>query len=392
LAIELANRNSIVSYYSNGLRMLWTHLKGVNLAETRRPSPGLAYAYGLHPAPMAAVGLSSRGLRYSEKSLALAEESGDLLTQGHCYTMRSMAFYTLAQYESTIADATRAIGLLSQAGDPYLTFIAESHASLSTQRLGQFTAAIDIVVRGFERAVKLGEDASAGPMLFVIAVATQGNFPFPKLRACFRVSDDSHFSGSLVGLSEGLWHLASNRIQDAVDVLQAAWTRAVAHCIFAPYTATLLASLVTALRILGVSYDESSAQRSLLLRRAWWNLRIALVLSWLYRCERAHVLREYGLLLGLGGARRRGADRLKQSIRVAESHGDVYQRAITLVELSKMEEDIPGSLDRESIVEAEMLLSRASQEIESYRRQQWPEDSREPSPGSPLSGRPSAIS
>ena len=61
LAIELANRNSIVSYYFNGLRMVWTHIKGVNIAETYRESIGLAYAYGLHPAPMSVAGLECAG-------------------------------------------------------------------------------------------------------------------------------------------------------------------------------------------------------------------------------------------------------------------------------------------------------------------------------------------
>lgn len=88
LAIELANRNSIVSYYYNGLRMIWTHIKGVNLAESHQESLGLAYAYGLHPAPMSVVGLSARGLQRSDQALAIARRNADLMTEGpmpcHC--------------------------------------------------------------------------------------------------------------------------------------------------------------------------------------------------------------------------------------------------------------------------------------------------------------------
>jgi tetratricopeptide (TPR) repeat protein len=372
LAVELANRNSIVSYYSNGLRMLWTHIKGVNLAETRRTSAGLAYAYGLHPAPMAAVGLCARGLRYSDKSLELAKKSSDLLTQGHCLTMRSMAFFTSAQYEAGVADASQSIELLSRSGDPYLTFIAEYHYAVSAMRLGKITAALDMTVRGFERAIQLGEDASAGPMISVIALASQGNFPFPALRACFRISEDNHFSGALTGLAEGLWHLNSSNLKQSVDVLQAAWNRAAQHCLFVPATANLLTTLITAQRLYATSLADGSRERRLQLRRAWWNLRFARLFSRLFLCERAYVLREQGLLLYLAKANQRGIAKLNQSIQTAESHGDVYQRAITLGELGKLEFDGSGSHSREEIAEAESLLNKISHEIQAYRRQHWP--------------------
>jgi two-component system sensor kinase len=371
--MELANRNSIVSYYSNGLRMLWTHIKGVNLAETRRPSAGLAYAYGLHPAPMAAIGLAVRGLRYSDKALEMARQSGDLLTEGHCLTLRSMALFTSAQYAAGVEAATRGLDLLSRSGDPYLAFIAEYHGAVSGMRLGNVNSATEMVVSGFERAIKLGEDASAGPLISLIALCTRGRFPFPKLRACFHISEDNHFSAVLTALAEALWHLALDRQREAVDILQTAWNRVCQHCLFVPASANLLVTLVTAQRLYAVSLDEASSEKRFLLRRAWRNLRFARLLSRLFLCERAYVLREQGLLLCLTAAKQRGIAKLNQSVALAEAHGDVYQRALSLVELGQMETSVPGSAVDAKVDEATAFLRKIAAETEEYRRRHWPE-------------------
>ena len=367
LAVELANRNSIVSYYSNGLRMVWTHLKGFNLAETRQPSPGLAYAYGLHPAPMAALGLCRRGLRYGDRALDLARGFGDRLTEAHAYVMRSMSLFTAGRHAAAVDSANRGIDLCTQAGDPYLIFIAECHFTLSAARLGNITAALTTAANGFERAIRMGEDASAGPMLMAIALATDGNFPYPTLRACFRIDQGDHFSSCMADLAEGIWHCHSQRWEQAASVLQQATLRARQNFIVCPYSVAAFTWLATAQRLYAQSLPAGKLRQSLL-RQSRFNIRIGLLSSRLFLCERAQALREYGTQLCAAGKTTRGIAQLRRSAALAQSQGDVWQQAKSQVELAHWESGPDGA---NRLAKAEATLSEYLSQIVRFRKEHW---------------------
>jgi tetratricopeptide (TPR) repeat protein len=367
LAVELANRNSIVSYYSNGLRMVWTHLKGFNLAETRQPSHGLAYAYGLHPAPMAALGLCRRGLRYGDRALQLARDFGDRLTEAHAYVMRSMSLFTAGRHAEAVDSANLGVSLCTQAGDPYLIFIAECHVALSAARLGKITAALTTAANGFERAIRMGEDASAGPMMMALALGTDGHFPYPTLRACFRIDEGDHFSSCMTGLAEGIWHSHSQRWEQAVAVLEQAARRARENFIVCPYSVSTFTWLATAQRQYAQSLPEGKLRRSLL-RQAWFNLRVGLLSSRLFLCERAQALREYGCQLCAAGKTTRGIIQLQRSARLAQSQGDVWQHAKTQVELARWEPRPDGA---NRLAEAEATLNEYLSQIVRFRKEHW---------------------
>jgi len=363
LAIEFANRNSIVSYYNNTPRMLWTHLKGLNVAETRLPSRGLAYAYGLHPAPVAVLGMVRRGLRYSDVAIEYTKQPNDMLTRGHCYAMRSMAQYSAGDYASSMKSAETSIRLLTQAGDPYMIFIADVHRSFSLWRLGETKRSIECALSAFSRAVRLGEDASAGGLLLAMAWSTNGDFQFQQMRACFRVSEEDPLTTSWSHHAKGLWHLRAGRCSEAVDSLQAAWNIALRHLVIVPYTVCSSTWLATALRREAETVPNDPRHRSRLLRRARKSLRPALWLSRFYVSERAHALREHGLLLRLEGRTHAAAKQLARSLEVANEQGDRWQQTLSTLELGRLQAALGDPEANRRVEETAAILSRIEDEI-----------------------------
>ena len=371
LAVELANRNSIVSYYYNGLRMVWTHIKGVNLAETHQESLGMAYAYGLHPAPMSVVGLSARGLQRSERALAIARRNTDLMTEGHTHVMRSMAYFTLAKYEQSISAAQIAVEILTRTGDPFLVFIAEAHIVMAGHRGLQLELALETGTKCFERSVRLGEDASAGLIFMTIGLASGGNIPFPELSSCLDLGDGDHFTPAMLGLCEGLWHLHHQRLEQASCVLRSACQLSRENYLICSYTASLASWYLTAQRAYALSLPESRERRRER-RRAWSVSRAVAWLSVLFAHEKAHMLRERAILYWTAGRKKKAIGLLKKSVAIAESQQDDFQRNLSALELAQRECElnVPGALERK--LAEESLRADVNRRIAEYRRLRWP--------------------
>ena len=359
LAVELANRNSIVSYHNNTVRMVWTHIKGFNLAEKRQPSPQLAYSYGLHPAPVSAVGMSARGMRYSDRALRMAEGSGDLLTQAHCHVMRSMALYSGGQYPEAVQVAKKSIDLLLQTGDPFLMFIASFHLAAANVRLQNLDVAINTSIAAFERSIRLGERTSAAGMLFCLSLATEGDFPFAEMRACFESDPDDHFSACFVDASEGIWHLRAGRKVEAIERLDRMWALAKKQVVIIPYTVEGLAWLVMTRRLYVSELPKSdSTLRRSHLRKAWSHVRQLRVLTMMYPCQRAFALRETGALLCLCGKRQKGLKKIQASIDLAERQGDLQQHFLSRYELARAKAELG---DHEGIASFKKLTAEKDQ-------------------------------
>ena len=363
LAIELANRNSIVSYYHNTIIMLWTHLKGMNLSENRAISAGTAYSYGLHPAPAAVVGMGKRAMRYSELAEKYALERNDRLTEGHSLTMRGMAKYTLGDYEGSVDDSIRASQLLAEAGDPYINFIADAHRAFSLARLMRISDSIECSLNAFRRSVRLGEDASAGGNLFALTEATGGDFPFPELRECFRVADDDILTRCWALYAEGMWHHHAGRWAKAVSCFESAWPLAYRNWVIVPYTVLPLMWLITTLRKQAEDSDQPSEASERLLSRANRLMRFAAFVSRFYPSLRAHALREHGLLLEHQGKQRRALQSLERSLEVSEKQGDRLNGALTSLEYGRIKRSMSDPAAEAIVEQAQRAITTRQNEI-----------------------------
>lgn len=364
LAIELANRKSIVSYYSNAPRMIWTHIKGMNIAETREPSKEMAYSYGLHPAPLAAVGLAKRGLRYSDGALEYAVKSGDLLTEGHCYTMRSMAYFTIGQHPQSISSAKHALECLDRAGDPYLAFIASGHLSFSSARECELKESIVVAEKAFERAIQLGERASLAALLFALALGTRGDFPYQELRSCYEIEEGDNYSYCFSKIAEGLWHFYAGRFSEAIEVLEQSWSRVISEMTLVPYFVEGMAYLVTAYRThaLSLAPDDKDQRKRLLSRsrRLLWQLA---VLSRVFPYLRPHCLREVGLFYHLNGKPKKAQSRLQASIELAEKGGDVLEQTESALALGNVELELGIPTAEARIIAAHKKIDEMRAEV-----------------------------
>ena len=61
---------------------LWSHLRGMNLAEQYPPTLELAHAYSIHAPVMGLVAHFNRGIAYAQKSRATYASLGDVWGQG----------------------------------------------------------------------------------------------------------------------------------------------------------------------------------------------------------------------------------------------------------------------------------------------------------------------
>ena len=345
LAVEIANRSSMVTYYYRTIDMIYWHLKGLNLAEKRRYSRGLVYSYGLHPAPLSVVGLMDRGLRYSARARGLAEEHGDVLMLGHIATMRVMAHWTRGDHESAVRDGELAARDIEKAGDPYLLFITGWHVSISLFRLGRTTDSIAMVRDCFARSVRLGEQSGTGVLLFAICLVTKGKIPFPALRACVECGRGDRFTAILIKQAEGLWHLRFDRLEEAVSCLKSALNLSVKSRLIVPGLLPGYAWLCTAIRLLALTHSPQSDVRRASLKKCNRVLWLIRMLSRAFPHIRSHVYREVGLVHEASGSRSKAILWLERSVKAAESLNEPIEQAESTVKLNEIRKMLGQSVD-----------------------------------------------
>jgi tetratricopeptide (TPR) repeat protein len=372
LAVELFNRNSIVSYYMNTVAMLWTHMKGLNLAETRNDSLELAYVYGLHPAPAAAAGLAGRGLRYSERAFEIANEAGDLLTLGHVLTMRSMACFALGRHAEGAEHGVRGSEYLESAGDTYLRYLSEIHATLCYWQLGSPKNSIRLAIDCFERTVILGEGTGMAGSLYGLTLATEGKLPQAALRSCFEVSDENHFDIALTLQSEGVWHLRHGRYREAAEILEKAWLHARAHFVLTPYTTSCISWLLTAIRQFRENAaEEYETEERELAKKTRSYMRQARRLCWMYPMAKPHLYREIGLYHASRGNLKKTLQWLKKSIDSANHFGAVTESSKSVVELARLDANWRQTIDPEQHERAQETLRRIEDETNAIVSAEW---------------------
>lgn len=371
LAVEMFNRNSIGSYSKSTMTMLWTHIKGLNLAETRKDSLGLAYSYGLHPAPAAAVGLADRGLRYSDRAIEIADAEGDMLTLGHIFTMRSMGFFTIGEYSQGVEAGIQGGNYVKSAGDPYLQFLSEIHATLCYSELGMPDKAIPLGIECFERSLKFGQNTGMAGSLYILTLAAGGRLPHSALRTCFTIDDENHFDHSLTNIGEGVWHLRHDRYAEAVAALEESWLSGRRNFVVTPYTIAGISWLLAAIRLQRMHSTLSNGEDRQLLKKAQSYMRQARLLSRMCPTAKPRLYREIGLFHKERGQRNKAMVWLTRSMQLADRFGSVLERSKTIVKLQELNSEINLPVDQAKIDDAIATLERIERETDEVVSKKW---------------------
>ncbi len=83
LIVRDLNRLAYCYWFGKGkIPCLWTHLRGMNLAERYPPTQELSLAYSMHAPVMGLVAFFSRGTAYAQKAFDICRSLGDIWGQG----------------------------------------------------------------------------------------------------------------------------------------------------------------------------------------------------------------------------------------------------------------------------------------------------------------------
>ncbi len=143
LTIRLHNRLTYCYWFGKGkIPCLWTHLRGMNLAERYPPTRALAQAYSIHAPVMSLVPYINRGIAYAQKSFLIYHSLGDLWGQGQSQNFHGMVFYVASRFEEGLEKFRAAERLLERTGDLWEVNIARCHSANCLYRLGDLPGAV----------------------------------------------------------------------------------------------------------------------------------------------------------------------------------------------------------------------------------------------------------
>jgi two-component system sensor kinase len=334
LAFRLFSRLAHGYWFVRGkIPCLWTHLRGMNLAERYAPTLELAQAYSEHAPAMSLIPLFRRGIAYAQKSLEIRKEFEDLWGQGQSLHFYGVVLYTASRFSECVTKCREAVRLLERTGDFWEVHIARYQLAASLYRLGDLRGAVKEAQRIHLSGRELGDEQASGISLDVWARASGGDVPAEIVTA--EVERPRHDAQGTVQvlLAAGVRSMADGRPDEAVEVFLRAKATAESAGIKNAYVAPVFPWLATALRQQAVTavHDFTPGRREELLRRAQAAARQGLRIARSFQNDLPHALRESALLAAILGRPRRAKRLFDQSLAVAERQGASYEHAQTLL-------------------------------------------------------------
>ncbi|HWC90105.1 MAG TPA: response regulator [Pirellulales bacterium] len=331
LAWRLYSRLAHGYWFVRGqVHVLWTHLRGMNLAERYLPTAELAQAYSEHAPAMTLVPYFSRGAAYAQKSFDIRKALGDVWGQGQSLAFASIVSYSGSRYRQCIEKGREAIKLLERTGDLWELHIARYQVSAAYYRLGEMSEALELARRNYESGIRVGDTQASGISLDVWSRAAPGKLPqeiiAPELA---RERPDAQGTVQTI-LSEAVRLLALGRIDEGMRQLESAIQAARDAGVMNAYIAPALSWMATARRLLA---ERSSGylpeRRRERLKSAKKAAKQALRKARSFQNDLPHALRERGLIVALSGNMGKAQRLLDESAAVAQRQGARYELALT---------------------------------------------------------------
>ncbi len=360
--LELRSFSSLAYGYwfvRGKLQVLWAHLRGMNRAERYPPTLELAHSYSEHGPAMTLIGYYRRGIVYLEKSLAIRRSVGDLWGQGQSLDFYAVLLNAASRFAECAEKGREAVRLLERTGDYWEMHIARYQVGVALYRMGNLREAIEEARRIHLSGLETRDEQASGISLDIWAQASGGKVPPEILRQELQRNRNDAQGNAQMMLAQGIGLVAAGECERAAEVFGRALKLARDAGMMNVFIAPNLAWLVTARRRL-VEQDRSHTpqRRRALLRKARAAARRALRTARWLQNDLPHVLREYGLILAMGGQVRRARRLLDKSLAVARRQGATYELAQTLLARARLDRELgrPGA-DHE-LVAAEALVHK----------------------------------
>jgi two-component system sensor kinase len=331
LTIRLYNRLAYAYWFGGGqIPTLWTHLRGMNLAERYPPTLELAQAYSSHAPAMSLLAYFSRGLAYAEKSFGVYKSLADVWGQGQSLHFYGLVLYAASRFEESIEKCREAVRLLQRTGDYWEVNIARYQIAASFYRLGNLPAAVEEAKLIHQSGLELGDIQASGLCLDVWARASGGQIPADVLQAELKHPREDAQAIAMVMLAEGVRLLAQERPDEAAAVFEKGYQVAAAKGVINAWTVPVRSWLASAVRRQAENASSwAPERRRTLLKRARKVVNQALKIARKFQNDLPHALREAGLIAAMEGSVRRARKRLDESLAVAERQGARFEHAQT---------------------------------------------------------------
>jgi diguanylate cyclase (GGDEF)-like protein/PAS domain S-box-containing protein len=337
LRVRFYSRLAYVYWFRNGrLRCLWVHLREMNLAERFGDRAALAQAYSEHAPVMTMIPWYSRGIDYAGRSLQLRRDLGDVWGQGQSLNFYGVVLYAASRFRESIEAFEESGRILSLTGDRWEMNTGLWNLALAHYRLGEWDRAAAIAGDLVQSAATIGDRASNGIALAIVARATSGRAPNPEAiaEAANRHEEDKHTAAE-VQLAMALSLLASGAPEAAAEVLVEAWATVREAGLRQEYVAPLLPWTATMLRA-ALNAMPPDEPRSRVESQHARTARRSVRLSRSYKNNLPHALRERALARARAGrisAARRDLDR---SIAVAVVQDAKWEEAASRLERGRL--------------------------------------------------------
>jgi len=360
LALKLYSGLAHGGYYCRDLAYsMWAHLRGLNLGERFLPSLELAHAYSEHAPAMTLVPYISRARRYSEKSLAIRRDFGDLWGQGQTLHYYGCVLYAASQYEECIEKCREAVRLLERTGDYWQVHIARYQIAASLYRLGDWHGALEEAQLNYRSGLELKDEQASGIILDVWARCSPDGVPDDILQPEVTRSRHDVQGVTQVLLAKGITEWRRGQWEAAALTLTEAIAAADRAGVKNPYTLPALTWLATACRTGAEKNSELTPhRREELLGRAERAVQRALRESRLCRNDLPQAYRERALLHAMRGRPTKARKWFQRSLDEAQRQRARCEYALTLQAWARVGRELgwPDTASRQSEAEASLLL------------------------------------
>lgn len=320
--------------------VLWTHLRGMNLAERYPPTLELAQSYSEHAPAMSLLAWYRRGEAYAHKSLEIRRAFNDVWGQGQSLHYNGVVLYAASRFAECVEKCREAVRLLERTGDFWEVHIARYQVAAALYRMGRLKEAVREAKRNHASGIELGDEQASGISLDVWSRATKGHLPEGILRQELRRQRPDAQGAAQVLLAEGVRQMGANQYHAAATTFRRAIGIVERAGVCNTYVASNYVWLVTALRCQAERASVFARQRGEhTLNAAVTASRKALRLSRKARNDLPHALRDAALLAAMRGRTKKSERLFALSLQVAEQQGAQYEAALTRYAMARIAVD-----------------------------------------------------
>ncbi len=326
----LLDHFTLTNWFTQPMPMvLWSHLRGMNVAERYPPSQELGQTYAFHAITMTGIPMAGRGIAYAKKAHQISLDNGDLWGQGKARAYHTFSCIVLARFNEGVRTGSEAVRLLEEAGDVWEANMARMISTVPMFHLGDLKSAYRVAKKAYEIGMETGDYSAACISLLFWVPAAPDLVPPGAIQTELERAriDPLAITGAVYARGLELL-LCEDKPLEAATVLQDCLARAKSRglrnvCVFSAATWK-----ATALRIAAERATDGLARKRLL-KQARKAIRTALSLTRRYRACRPHAFREAGILAAMEGRAAQARRYFDESLQVATDHEARYDHALT---------------------------------------------------------------